>query len=1818
MKKLFLIFALCALIVSCTKNHVKNNVVDGSLISEITSENISRSSQIVIHFINEIKNKTENAFSFSRTQKGSWDFPDTRTALFTPVENYKADEFTLYVNYKMLFNTDTNENNFSRTFFVEPKTATLEFGDLYIENGAFHLTGVLKSNDEIKIADAKKTIKANLNGKSFSKKVNITWNENSEKSAKQFSLSGENKTDERATLILSWNGNALSLSKKQNEIFSGEKKYEIAGANEFVIASVDQSNNEKIVIAFSDTISQIENIKNFIEVKSANENYSFTYSIDENVLTLYSDAHWKNVSLVKIRAGLESANGKMLSNDFDIPIKRNWDIPEARFANDGIILPTTQNTTLTIETKNLSAVSVVVYEIYENNMLQFLQQNNFDGKWNLEHVADAIYKKKFTFNWNDDMQNKFISRGIDLSELSKKYPHGMFRLKLGFSKDDIHYVGDEKDFSHFPFPPDLASDENESDYYEALALTVSQEDRWNFWNERENPTHPAFYQEWYSDHFPERNILVSDIALTAKKTESEKVFVVASDLKTAKPISGISISLFSNVNQLIAKKTSDANGSVIFENTKNAAVVVAENSAQASYLKLADGLALSMSHFDVAGEKVQNGAKGFIYGERGVWRPGDAIFLTFVLQDETNKIPSDFPIFFSLTDSTGKIIDEKTITKSVSHFYAIKTKTQIDAPTGNYEAKVKAGTGVWRKQIRIESIVPNRLDVALTSPSDYLSPKKNMLSLSGKWLYGKATPHYKADISLNIKNAKTEFAGFENYHFTDERKNNSSNRELVWEGSLDEKSHADISLDFSAYNNLQGKANAVFTSRIFEPTGAFSLAEKSFAFSPYERYVGIRLPEAKNKSGILYTDENHTINVALVSETGEKIKNANLHWTLYKLEWKWWWETQDEEEAHYVSSEIKKIQNAGELNIQNGKGSFQINVPHDEWGRYLISLEDEKSGHSASIQTYIDWNDWKTRRTSGARDAANILPLSTDKENYVVGETANISFTAAENSRALIVIEKAGEIISHEWLSTKQGVNVYKVSLTEKMSPNIYVHVSLLQEHLQTANSLPIRMYGILPVLVENPKTVLNPVLTSSKNFEPNKKAQFTVSEKNGKAFTFTLAVVDEGLLGINNFHAPNLKNEFYKKESSLIKTWDIFRYVMNAYSGALETILSIGGSDEIIDTSQKNINRFSPVVQYFGPYELKAGEKKLLEFEMPNYVGNVRAMLVAGKDGAYGTVEKNIPVKANIMALPTLPRVFGENEELEIPVTIFNETNEIQTANVLFSARNAISFDDAKTITIKPNADAIVYFTVKTKQRGTIDFLLSAKTKTSEAKFSESVPVVSRSLSQTNKTSFTLESGKSITVSVASPFITETKTLSLEVSSFPTIDLENRLSYLRSYPHDCLEQTTSKAFPQLYLNDFMKLTSDEKIEIKNNISNAITKIAHHQTSSGGLSYWQGGDSPHAWATCYAAHFLLSAKKQGFAVPEKFFNDVISWIKRSAKNWTKTDYETSEVQAYKLFVLAEAGESDFASMNRLKSENGNEIAKLLLALSFAKSGRTQSASEIFKKVSLTSAIENKTVHSFSSTLRDKAIMLYVANELGFSKPNLAKEIADYLASEKVWNTHELAWSLISLLPYYASQKTENGTVAVLNEKNKLDISFTENAHIQKLVPNENETNTETLTVKNTGSSIVYGTLSSRGELLPGSETPTASGLQLTVRYRDFDGNEIAPETLKKGDTCKMFVSVKNLKNIYLENVSLTIPIPSAWTLETTDDDANATHENIRDEVAYIYFNLAEFDYFVKTFFITKTFDGKFVIPAIHTEAMYDSEMYARKPAIISE
>jgi uncharacterized protein YfaS (alpha-2-macroglobulin family) len=1496
-------------------------------------------------------------------------------------------------------------------------------------------------------------------------------------------------------------------------------------------------------------------------------------------------------------------------------------------------------------------------------MIQFLQVNALDGTEELERVGEPAWSKAFDLEWKDSYKNAWRRQGLDLSELARKYPDSMFYIRLSFRPRHVKYDGNgETEFSAMRFPDDSfppIGESGESSYWD----WYKDSDYYDWYEYRRNPYHPAFYRKYYDhDINAGRNVLVSDLGLLAKRGLDGSWIVAANNIKTAKPESNVNIEILNYQGRTLYRLKTDDSGLVGFAGTPSSsasavfststasgggeipgnqtpAFIYASSGLGRAWLRIGESQALTVSHFDISGGRPASGIRGLIYGERGVWRPGDDIFLTFLLSDPEKSLPANHPVSFELEDPRGRIGNEKTFTSSVDGFYPITVSTRTDAPTGDWTARVKVGGNVFTKNLKIETVIPNRIRMDLDfGAKDYIE-SENPVNLEAAWLYGASAPGLKADISVTFSEKPGGFPANSDYSFSDPSRSVSGERQTVWEGTLDDDGRAAFTMNLNPGGAVPGKLNARFMTRVFEPSGAFSSEQITKEFSPYKRYVGLRLPKGDAARNMLLTDVDHRADILLLDAGGKPVSgNVELDCAVYKLDWRWWWEKGENEGAEFASVLSRSPIVSGKVTAGNGRAAWNFRVKYPEWGRYLVLVRDAAGGHAAASTVYIDWPGWAGRATEGAgQGAAAMLVLSPDKGQYSAGEKASVSFPSNKNAGAMVVLEKGGNVLKREWIECADTQTRYEFTVDASMVPNVYVHVTLLQPHLQTQNDLPLRLYGIAPVMVEDPRSKLRPVVTAPDIWESESDVDFTVSEASGRPMAYTVAVVDEGLLGLTRYSLPNPLAIFYAREASFLKSWDLFADFMGAYSGQLETLLAIGGGDDGTADGAKETRRFKPVLRFFGPFELKAGEKKTERFTLPPYIGALRVMVMAASstsenrgasNRAYGTAEKQVKVSSDIMVFGTIPRTLSPGDEAVIPVSVASYREGARNVQVEFAVNGAslvgqrmaaVSFDRAgeKTVLFRIKAPASpgpVRFTISASSPG----IKTARHTTDLAVRSTAVPV-------TNTRLKLLSPGESWNGAITYPGMSGTNTATAEFSRLPPLNLEGRLEYLIRYPHGCIEQTTSAVFPQLYLDKVLDLDAEKLSELRNNVQAGIERLAGFQVPGGGFSYWPGGESADDWGSTYAGHFLIEAKRAGYLVPADVLSGFISFQKGRASGWASRDGNQAE-QAYRLYTLALAGEADLGSMNRLRERQEiSQLARWRLAAAYWYAGQRDTARRLTANQGLTVADYREYGGTFGSAFRDKTVILETLVLLGGEDADakaLFEETANALSSAAWLSTQETAGALRSAMLFMqgsAGSKAQELNVEYSLAGNNGSAVFSSQV-VQADLGNPTGT-TGNFTVRNRSSAPVYARIGVRGLPEEGKEDALSRGLSLEVEYRNASmGAVLDPAALTTGEDMEISVKVTNTRRVKVENIALVHQLPASWEIINErigggGSSSSFSYQDIRDDRVMTYFDLDSGASKTIRLRVNKTYGGSYFRPAIHAYAMYDESVAALIPGL---
>ncbi|MGN6615635.1 MAG: alpha-2-macroglobulin family protein, partial [Ilyomonas sp.] len=965
------------------------------------------------------------------------------------------------------------------------------------------------------------------------------------------------------------------------------------------------------------------------------------------------------------------------------------------------------------------------------------------------------------------------------------------------------------------------------------------------------------------------------------------------------------------------------------------------------------------------------------FGERGVWRPGDSLFLSCIINDEENKLPQDHPIEMELISPRGQLYKRLVQTNADNGFNVFRTVTDADAPTGNWLCRVKVGGASFEKKLKIETVMPNRLKIDLSFPSETLGKNADVSgTLAAKWLFGATAQNLKARVDAQLYKRKTSFPGFKDYVFDDPTASFTPQSKTIFDGTLSAEGTASINPSFNIKEDAPGQLLANLMVKVFEPGGNFSVDNISMPYNPYSSYVGVHAPEGDKTWGFLEAGKTHRFDIADVDTKGNPVKGtSSLEIQLYKIQWRWWWDNTGDELSNFTQDEYNKLVKKDTISITNGKGYYNVHIDDADWGRYLILIKDKRSGHTTGSVFYVDDYSWQSRSDNNDPSAAAMLSFTSDKEKYNVGDNIQLTIPSSKGGRALISIESGSKVLQTFWVNSAQGQTKFSFKATKEMSPNIYVNVSLIQPHAQTINDLPIRMYGVIPVFVEDKNTVLNPVIKMADIIRPEVNNSITVSEANGKSMTYVIALVDEGLLDLTHFKTPDPHTSFFAKEGLGVKSWDLYDYVIGAWGGELERILTIGGDAEAeLASKTRRANRFKPVVQFLGPFTTN-GSSKTHHFTLPAYLGSIRAMVVAAGDNAYGMAEKPVAVKKPLMLLTTLPRVLAPTEEIKIPVTVFATQNNLQNVKLTLQSNPFIQATGSQNITFTQPGEQTVYFTAKVKENKGIGKINIAATSGNEKASSETeIDIRNPNPYTTQTTETTLQPGQSWSGSVAMIGDASASKAVVEVSAIPSMNLEQRLTFLIQYPHGCIEQTVSSVFPQLVLNQLTDLNDKQKATIDKNIKTAIQKIQNFQTREGGFSYWPNDATTDEWSSSYAGHFLLEATARGYIVPQSVLQQWKTYERSKAQAWnviTAPSYGSDLSQAYRLYLLALAKTPELGAMNLLKEFKFlTPEAKWRLAAAYQLIGQSQVALQLISNLPVSFPERSYPGFTFGSELRD--------------------------------------------------------------------------------------------------------------------------------------------------------------------------------------------------------------------------------------------------------
>ncbi len=1766
------------------------------LISHVTDGRVPREAGVSVRFVKVHERRTTDqralarAFSCTPSITGSAEWTDPRTIVFTPRESLRPGAgYRCALDVAAVLPDLASAKPFAFSFSVAPNELTGWQAELEPADGGdserLAFSGYLEFSDPVTLEEIEDRVRL-IDGRS---EIDLSWRVEPGDRRFWFTTGPIARAKSARSITLEIPADPFGLEA------SVERSAEIRPLDDLGVVEVAIRNQEaepRLAVKFSDPLKEGVDLGAYLRVEPHIE---LKVSVLGNTLLVSGPFRREVAYTLVVRHGIPSRWNTPMKEDFRRTVRFSDLKPQLNFSQTGSLLPASSKGTIAFRSLNLRQVTARVTRVFESNLGQFLQDEGLaataDQRWfggQLNRVGVEVAEAKLDIGGT---RNTWVQSSLDLSPLLAGHERGLYVVSLSFDNDQMLIDCDDK--QHYP-------------YYD----------------------HPCGDGYAYSYGRAARPLMVSDIGLLAKRA-SDRLIVAATNLETAEPLANVELTLFSYQNQVIARSRTNGRGVAEIETTEDGFYLEGTWRGQRTALKFSES-ELSSSGFEVGGVAGSSApTRAFIYTDRGVYRPGDEIHLAAVVRNQDGGFPDDHPMTLKIRNPKNQVVHTELDRRGLAGHYAFRFATDDDDPTGRWFADLYNGdTLLGSHPLRVEMVAPNRLKVRLDLPKK-LGPAANEVSigLDSSYLFGAPASGLRGTLEVVTRTTEKTFEAYPDFTFTHPARFLTGETEPLFDGPLDSDGHATVDWRPPALLEAPSALTATFTARVFERGGRPTTEAVAIPMDPYGAYVGLRNPAGTWAA----LNRPLPLTVVLVDGNGAAIKDRELEVAVYTNERNWWWEYRSFDDYRRRFKSDVQTRLVDTLTVTTAGQPVTVNYTPAHHGQVLIEVRDPKGGHVAG--TFVWVSSWGM--SSGPLEAGTQLEMEVDRESYHPGDTARVTVKTPSEGIAFVSVEKADRVLSHHWQPLEGEQTTIELGITEEMLPNVYLHVTAVQPHAQTANDRPIRLYGVVPLAVEKASTRLPVEVIAPAELKPLQPFEVEVKVPRDRVSTVTVAVVDEGLLDLTSFETPDPWAFFFAKERLSVASFDVYGSVIGAIWGSIDRRFSIGGDEDSYRKGQSGpvkARRFPPVALFAEPVRTDGSGSARFSFQMPHYMGSVRVMAVAASGPSYGSAEASVPVREKLIVLPTLPRVAGPGETFDLPVTIFATADGIGETEVSVETTGPLAVTGpSRTVVDLGSAGEkdLVFSLAAAREAGVATVRVTAAARGSKGFAVTELAVRPINPTVSGAKEITIAAGASAGFTIPELGLPGTRRARVRISPMPGITFGHRLEYLVRFPYGCMEQTMSAVFPQLYLrNLFAAADVDrESSRIDANIDAGIQRLQRFRTPDGGFGYWPGATETDEWATNYGGHFLLEASRLGHHVPSDLIDAWTAFQRRMAAR-ESGDLST---RSYRLYLLALAGEPMVGAMNLLAEEHFDEmnnLSKWLLAAGYALSGMEEAAHRVLAAATTEVTPYRELGGTFGSAVRDHAMMLYLATKL--DRPQVAldlyHELVPILGGSGYLSTHSAGYALLAV-GYYLDSTWRSDTVVRgrltsaggggLNQKfnrsgGAITIDLTEHTGRE-------------ITIDSASEAPIFAAFEWQGIPIEGPSEPEARNLTLDVRWLDEGGAEIDPSSLAQGTLFWGHFRVASRFGIQLENLALTQIVPSGWEIDATrlrGEEApdwagtfalgRAAYTDIRDDRVMWFFDLGSqpVDFLVKLIVVTR---GEFVLAPSLVEAMYDDGFRAVVP-----
>jgi uncharacterized protein YfaS (alpha-2-macroglobulin family) len=1502
--------------------------------------------------------------------------------------------------------------------------------------------------------------------------------------------------------------------------------------------------------------------------------------------------------------------------------------PAYYFASKGMVLPARQNGGLPVVTVNVPEVDIQFLKVKPEQLSRFLSRV-IDGRSDATDEEDEDYHHYYG---NPSLKGAVNNWELDrFHHLTESVYTGRFLTEQKENRRGVTFI-----------PVEDIKELSEPGIYVAV---MSQPNRFRY-----------DYQVTY--------FYTSNLGLHTRLFEKgADAYVSALDKGSA--IAGVEVSWLDQQGKILLQAKTDKDGRAHFaERPAAARVIMARQEKQVALIALREP-ALDLSEYDIGGLPGR-AVSLFAYSGRNLYRPGETFDVSVLARDaDGHPVPAQ-PIQAILKAPDGKAQFTAAWQPSdvFSGYYQQALEIPADAGTGFWNLELRADPADKRPSVTyrfgVEEFLPERMKLDLSVKSAQLDEKHPFdLQVEGNYLYGApAAGNRLLGVAQFLRNKNPLSEKLPGFEFGDTNEDSARHREELPETALDADGKAQLGIDLEKVASRHSPFTVRATMSLLESGGrpVIRSLERTYWPAPWLFAVRPLFTGEYAREGSLANFE-----VARVNAQGN-FSAGVFPVRLFRENREYYWRFEDQRGWHSGYTETDELVASTTVTLpQTGRGKIAVPV---RYGRYRLEINDPETGKRLAYRFYAGWNAQADESQGIRPDRVN---LKLEKPAYREGETARLTITPPHAGEALITVEGDRTLWVKRLSLPAEGATVDIPLDKSWLRHDLYVSVLVMRPGESGAKVTPARALGLVYLPLEREERKLEVKLDAPQRMLPDTplKVKVKAPGAKGEKAQVTLSAVDVGILNITNFKTPDPFNHFFGKLRYGADQYDVYGRLIEKMAGQ-KGKLKFGG-DATPERPDNLPSKVRLIDLFSGPVALNAEGEAEITLNVPDFNGQLRLMAVVAAPSSFGNAESNLIVAAPLVAEISTPRFLNIGDSAVVALDLHNLSGAAQRLDVELANEGGLIIGEAKrSVALNNQQKTTLHFPLASGSAfGLVPISLNVSGDI-KLKREFALQVQAPTPRQQSLRRYVLAPNESLEIRDAelSGFLPSTAAGHLTISDTPPLDVKSAVRGLLTYPYGCAEQTTSTAYPHVFIGEeeakafnLHPFSRDERAQM---LEKAIARLGAMQAPNGGFSLWGNAGNYEYWLSAYVSNFLLDAREQNFVVPEQMQRQAMDFLLKGLQEGVATLPKDSKLMAYDenniwrdyryggqgrfgvlaygAYVLARESKAPLSTLRELfdsRALSHSGLARVHLGLALHLMGdETRAKTALAEGVAQPRRFNDYWWGDYGSNLRDAALSYMLLERHKLSVPGKENLIALVASELDARGRYDYTSTQEKLAVFLAGRQMLASTADGTPWKFDLTLKSGEKAlaHTAPLVQGLSVADLSGgFQAKNAGGKKLYLELALEGSP---ARTPAARSADVDLKRKLFDaqGQPLGNRSLKTGETVIVMLEVTPKVNI--RNALVVDYIPAGLEIENFNivqgeemgaiqiegidpasamQDSGIEHVEFREDRFAVALSLNSRYYgkpTKKLFYRAKAVTpGRFVFPPTYAEDMYRPQVY---------